>query len=116
MSEPLLRFSPPAHQDDFGDRDPKTKQAFLDQWSRNVKQWTERAMLGDPWTVQYDSPRSHYINPLNTPIPDDAVQKRIDWVAFPNRINLYFENSILKTFSPLEPLYPANKCPIRSGN
>lgn len=84
----LDSFSPPADWDDFPN-DPAKRERLRRQWSLNVNQWTEQAILGNPWTSSVDQNRSFYFNPLEVPIPAGSPVKLIEWIAFPNRISTY---------------------------
>ena len=121
----LKAFSTPANVKDFAGN--PTLQARLDQiWSLNVNQWTEQAIVGNPWGSNLDSNRSFYFNPLTTPIPDGSPVKLIEWIAFPNRIQMYMgrpqhlftddqlleiaENGMLADGTTLLPI-PTGVCP-----
>src|SRR5262245_14858071 len=56
----LTTFAPPAYVNDFPPEKEEARKKFMAIWSDNVKQWTEQAILGDPWTIHYDSPRPYY--------------------------------------------------------
>jgi hypothetical protein len=84
----LDAFSPPAFQKDFAGS--PAKQRELDaRWSRNVNQWTEQGIVGNPWTSSVDSPHAFYYNPLVTPVPAQSLTVLVRWIAFPNRITTY---------------------------
>jgi hypothetical protein len=60
-----------------------------ERWSANVNQWTEQAIVGNPWGSNVDMDRAWYFNPLTTPVPAGSPTKLVEWIAFPNRINAY---------------------------
>ncbi len=120
----LPAFSTPACVRDF---QSAVLQRELDQrWNRNVNQWTEQAIVGNPWGSNLDSNRAWYFNPLTTPIPANSPTKLVEWIAFPNRIASYLgapqhrftsaqllefaENGRLADGTPL-PYIPQNVCP-----
>lgn len=86
----LKRFDPPANLTDLAD--PTKDQLLREEWSNNVKRWTETAILGDPWTVLNDHNRSYYYNPLDTDLSGGS-EALISWTAFPNRILVNFSNA-----------------------
>lgn len=86
-SSPGFRFCPPANVEDFP-LGPQRAELHW-RWDLNVNGWTEQAITGNPWTSNLDAPRSYYYNPKTTPIPQQAVTKLVEWIAFPNRLNTY---------------------------
>jgi hypothetical protein len=86
---PLSSFAPPANLEDFAGKE-KQREEFMELWSANIDQWTEQAILGDPWTVQNDRDRVLYYNPLKTVVPADATKILVSWFPFPNRLRAYF--------------------------
>lgn len=121
----LAAFSTPACVRDF---QSAAQQKELDErWNRNVNQWTEQAIVGNPWSSNLDSNRSWYFNPLTTPVPAGSPTKLVEWIAFPNRITSYLgaprhrftpaqlfefaENGRLADGTPL-PWIPRNVCPF----
>lgn len=85
----LPYFDPPAMQNDFG-TDHQAYQRFVASWSKEVDNWTEQAIVGDPWSVDFDHDRSAYFNPLKVGIPQDAPVAPIYWRAYPNRPQVLF--------------------------
>jgi hypothetical protein len=83
----LAAFSTPACVRDFASA--ASQKEMDDRWSRNVDQWTEQAIVGNPWGSNLDSNRAWYFNPLTTPIPAGSPTKLVEWIAFPNRITSY---------------------------
>lgn len=85
----LREFSPPARWEDFPPG--ALRDELHRRWDRNVNQWTEQAILGNPWTSNLDSDRSFYFNPKTTavPAPPTSTTKLVEWIAFPNRITSY---------------------------
>ncbi|MGE0824973.1 MAG: hypothetical protein AB7G75_17400 [Candidatus Binatia bacterium] len=83
-------FAPPANINDFPPDKEAARKKFEELWSNNVQHWTEQAILGDPWTTFYDSPRPAYYSPLTTPEPDESKVVRVSWFPFPNRFKAYF--------------------------
>lgn len=124
----LAEFSPPANWEDFPPG--ALRDALHEQWSLNVNQWTDQAILGNPWTSSLDQNRNFYFNPLTTPIPPGAITKRVEWIAFPNRITTYLgaprfsysqdqlfefaENGRLADGTTLPPI-PTGVCPFLSS-
>ena len=88
----LEAFTLPAEQNDFTG-DPQKHAALVAKWTRTLGDFTEQAILGDPWTSENDHDRSWYVNPLQTAIPANAPVVPVVWTAFPNRLNLYFAQS-----------------------
>src|SRR5262249_8582059 len=60
----LASFLPPGGIDDFPAGKERERAEFFARWSRTIDQWTEQAILGDPWTVDHDHDRKLYYNPL----------------------------------------------------
>ena len=89
---PLKQFSTPANQIDLTG---SQQQALDQQWSDSLGRSTETSILGSPWTMLNDSPRSYYYNPLTTDLAGGASAP-VAWIAFPNRILINFPNA---TFS-----------------
>lgn len=90
----LSQFNPPANINDFSN-DTRKAQQLSQAWNKNLRRWTEAAILGDPWSVLNDHDRDYYYNPLTTDIPSDVkpTDAPIAWTAFPNRIIHFFPNS-----------------------
>ncbi|HEX2645296.1 MAG TPA: hypothetical protein VHU81_20025 [Thermoanaerobaculia bacterium] len=126
----LKAFGTPAFQKDFASN--PALQAELDRiWSLNVNQWTQQAIVGNPWTSNYDSNRAFYFNPLEVPIPPNSPVKLVEWIAFPNRIQSYLgapqykltedqsfdlaDNGRLPDGITLLPI-PQNPCPFVDSN
>jgi hypothetical protein len=86
----LTSFVPPGRVDDFPAGKEKQRAEFFAMWSNNINQWTEQAILGDPWTVENDRDRLLYYNPLGTDVPADAKTIVVSWFPFPNRLRKYF--------------------------
>ena len=86
---PLSSFSLPADQNDFPD-DPGKLARLQKRWSWNLEAFTNQAIIGDPWTTEYDRNRFWYYNPLQTEIPPQSPVETIFWTAFPNRLKIYF--------------------------
>jgi hypothetical protein len=92
-------FLTPAGVVDFPD-DPAKQAAMNELWSQRVSGFTDQAILGNPWQSKYADHQDYYINPLNTPVPDDAAVANISWAGIPRRITFYFPNySLLDTRS-----------------
>jgi hypothetical protein len=87
----LNQFSPPAKQNDFPN-DPAKEEEFRSLWNSNVNGWTQQAIVGNPWNVEYGAHQTFYYNPLDTDMPDGATPVQISWIAFPNRIIYYFSS------------------------
>ena len=84
----LSAFHPPAFVQDLGAGTPQ--QAQLDAlWSTRVEAFTQQAILGNPWNVQYASYQTAYYDPLKTDIPPSAATALVQWNAFPNRLSQY---------------------------
>lgn len=124
QSSPSLKtFATPAYINDFPLEKEDARKKFLEIWSHNVTHWTQQAILGDPWTTRYDSPRPYYYHPLTTQESADSDVRQISWFPFPNRLKAYFRD----TFSPDQlyeladngklsggqgiPAVPSNVCP-----
>lgn len=94
-------FNTPAYQGerDFQNQPAKLSLQFLTAWSNYVQYCTINSQMGNPWTSQYDHPRSWYFNPTTTPVtPSSANTVPIQWTAFPNRINHYFKGPFTTKF------------------
>jgi hypothetical protein len=85
----LERFATPARWEDFPEG--PLREELHRRWDSNVNQWTEQAILGNPWTSNLDAKRDFYFNPKLTaiPAPPTSTTKLIEWIAFPNRITSY---------------------------
>ncbi|MCO6173642.1 hypothetical protein NHF50_01145 [Flavobacterium sp. NRK F10] len=97
----MTKFDTPAYQGekDFQNQPDKLKEQFLASWSNYVNYCTINSQMGNPWTSLYDHPRSWYYDPLVTPvIPASSNTVPIQWTAFPNRINHYFQGLFSHTF------------------
>lgn len=55
----LEQFNPPANINGFLD-DARKAQALAEAWNKNLRRWTETAILGDPWSVLNDHDRDYY--------------------------------------------------------
>lgn len=125
QGKPGFRFSPPADWEDFP---PGPQRAELHwRWNFNVNQWTEQAILGNPWTSNLDFDRNAYYNPSTTPIPSGSTTKLVEWIALPNRLTAYLgppqyfftadqlfefaDNGQLADGTALPPI-PQNVCPF----
>ena len=85
---PLSAFSTPAKQQDFPPGSPQ--QTKLDAlWSIRVEGFTQQAIVGNPWTSEYQANQTSYYDPLVTDIPDGTHAPLVSWNAFPNRLNQY---------------------------
>lgn len=84
----LLRFTLPACNNDFPDN-PTLYEQLAAAWSQNVDGFTNQAITGDPWNMQYASAQTAYYNPLATPIPKGSAAVDVAWIAFPNRLVQY---------------------------
>jgi hypothetical protein len=76
---PLPRFDPPG-------RVPDLDAAGHAAWSTIVSNTINDAIAGDPKHFANDAPRSRFFNETAEPRGKDAVEKRIEWVAFPRII------------------------------
>jgi hypothetical protein len=84
----LSAFGTPARQQDFPSGSAEQQQ--LDAWwSTRVEGFTQQAIVGNPWTSQYQSDQTCYYDPLVTDIPTGTAAVLVSWVAFPNRLNQY---------------------------
>lgn len=83
----LGAFSTPACVRDFASA--ALQQQMDERWSTSVDQWTEQAIVGNPWGSNLDANRAWYFNPLRTPVPAGSPTKLVEWIAFPNRITAY---------------------------
>jgi hypothetical protein len=63
-------------------------------WENFMTAFTRMAVVGNPWSNEYDAPRANYVDPTK-PLADDqttAVQP-ITWTAFPNKVTWFFNTS-----------------------
>src|ERR1700730_9130283 len=75
----LSQFDPPGLLDDLS---PQQKVG----WSQWISDQMDAAHAGR--NRPFDSPRAQFFNPLKTPIADDAVEKVIEWIAFPRQVTV----------------------------
>lgn len=97
----MATFNTPAYQGekDFNGQPNQLKEQFLNSWSNYVSYCTVNSQMGNPWTVKYDHPRSWYFNPQVQPVtPTVNNTVPIQWTAFPNRINHYFQSLFNQKF------------------
>lgn len=97
----MITFNTPAYQadQDFKDLPEALKLQFVEIWNNYVNFCTLNAEMGNPWTVDYDHPRSWYFNPTSNPVTPSADNTiPIRWTAFPNRINYYFQSLFTQKF------------------
>ncbi|MGH8514120.1 MAG: hypothetical protein ACREV8_09320, partial [Gammaproteobacteria bacterium] len=76
----LQSFSLPAFIEDFPPGCPEYAD-LSNRWNINVTGWIEQAMPPPP---------SFFYNPLDVDIPSSAVALRVDWVAFPARLDQFY--------------------------
>lgn len=75
------RFDAPGFLEDFN-------AAQKEQWSEWISSQIDEAAAGRPDLFDLDAPRPHFFNPMTQPPEADAVEKDIDWKAFPRLIEL----------------------------
>lgn len=81
-------FWTPANQQDFPN-DPSQQATMNALWNLNLTGFTNQGITGDPWNSTNASGITNYFNPVQTPIPANAVIAPIQWNAFPGRIGAY---------------------------
>lgn len=97
----MNQFNTPAYQGekDFANQPSHLKEKFLEAWSDYVDYCTVNSQMGNPWTSTYDHPRAWYFSPLANPVTlSENNTVPIQWTAFPNRINHYFQPLFTQKF------------------
>lgn len=74
-------FDPPGFLDDFND-------AQREAWSNFISQRISDGVLGQPDMFDFDAPRPHFFNIETTPADADAVERDVEWSAFPRIVSL----------------------------
>ena len=86
------RYNTPADVVDFPDSPEQQRQ--LDQlWDAVIDGFVKQGIVGNPWNARDDAPRQSYLDPKNLPANLPMVEQPITWVAFPNRVTWYFNQS-----------------------
>lgn len=76
---------------------------FRKSWNVNLYGWTETAILGNPWSNQYDAPRIDYYNPgKNSQGWPDNPALAIQWTPLPNRLLVFLGNENIKNGGQLD--------------
>jgi hypothetical protein len=109
----LVQFDPPAKWFDLPVG--PARDSFLEMWSDAIRQWTKVAIVGDPWTVEYDSNRDYYFDPTVTDIPSNSPLAVVRWTAFPNRVQYYLEQTYGARFTADEILEFADNGELADG-
>lgn len=87
-------YGTPADINDFAD-DPDKARQMQSLWTHFMGAFAEMAIVGNPWSNDYDAPRENYVD-LSTVTSqqlDAAKIQPITWSAFPNKVNWYFHTS-----------------------
>ncbi len=103
-----FHYQLPANINDFKGEPEKLK-SMKQLWNWNMNAFNMMAIVGNPWTNQFDYPRVNYFNPLTTSIRDEdlTVIDPVTWTAFPNRVDWYFSTSQYNPYQiPKELIYP----------
>jgi len=107
-----FRYLLPADMVDFSSGSP-SQTALEDLWDTNMDTFTKQGKVTNPWTEDYNTGFTNYIDPKEYAYPTNAeyqngtVIQPITWSALPNRVIWYFNTSQNNPYQiPRDLLYP----------